>query len=140
MTKLRFGSKKDKLRLSEKDVDKQISSYMAARGWRRIRHNVGMMFGEKGMCDLQFVYYFAEPYGAALVLWVETKRPGASLACHCRPGHSQPCHTCRQAAWRAKERRAGARCWVVSDFKEFAAVYEEKFAWLLGRDRQGRLF
>lgn len=136
--------------LREKSVEKQISNFMAHRGWRRIRNNVGMMagaggrpvvFGERGMCDLTFVRYFPDPYGAALVLWVETKAPGASQTCRCRPGDTKRCRTCNQAAWRAKERERGAVCWVVDNFEAFALLYEEKFMWLtLQGGAQGRLF
>ena len=146
----RFGAKNGKLALSEKDIDKQISSFMAVRGWRRIRNNVGMMagaggnpvvFGERGMCDLKFIRYFTEPYGAALVLWVETKKPGAATTCRCRLGDKKTCRLCNQAAWRAKERERGAVCWVVDNFEAFALLYEEKFMWLtLKGGGQGRLF
>lgn len=148
MVKPRFGRKPAPAVLTEKDIDRQISDFMAHRGWRRIRNNVGMMagaggpvvFGERGMCDLKFVRYFAEPYGAALNLWVETKKPGASTSCRCRPGDGKLCRTCNQAAWRQRERERGGVCWVVDDFREFETLYTQRFGWLPSANGQWRLF
>lgn len=149
MGRPQFGSKNRKIVLSEKDVDKQISDFMAHRGWRRIRNNVGMMqgagghpvvFGERGMCDLTFLRYFAEPYSGALVLWVETKKPGASLSCRCRPGDKNPCRMCNQANWRQRERERGGVCWVVDNFSEFEALYTQRYGWLPAANGQWRLF
>lgn len=157
MSAPRFGAKNGKIALSEKDVDGKISKFMESRGWRRIRNMTGLRkvgarlfrFGERGMCDLKFVWYFAEPYGAALNLWVETKAPDAGQRCTCTAAdkalkiedRKDPCTICGQIKWRAKERERGAICWVVDNFEAFALLYEEKFMWLTTRGGgQGRLF
>lgn len=131
------------LKLTEKDVAKQVQSFLEFRGWRKLRNNVGVRqdsgpsgeprfipFGERGMPDLLFLRYFHQPKGGALVLWVETKRPGARMDCRCRVGDKKLCRHCQQQRWRDTERLRGALVAVADDIYEFDAWYATTFGWL----------
>jgi hypothetical protein len=115
------------IRLKERDVAKQIRDFLEWHGWRTLRWNIGVMtneagavvrFGEKGTPDLMFVYYFLRRKpGAALVLWVETKRQGADLRDS-------------QIEWQFKETKRGALIVTVDNYEEFRDWYLESFEWL----------
>jgi hypothetical protein len=143
-------SRPSAIKLSERDISKQISDYMQVRGWRRFRNSVGMamgfsgtpvQFGEKYMPDLRFVRYFQHPYGAAVHLWVEVKAPTARMQCECKPlqNGNRMCRQCGQKQWRDKERYINAIVWVVDSIEEFMDLYDEKFDYLHHGDFTGQV-
>ena len=52
MTPVLKLDKTGKLRLSEADVTKQVCDFMAAEGWRHIRHNVGGAYSSQAVTAL----------------------------------------------------------------------------------------
>ena len=116
------------MRLSERDVARQVRDFLEYRGWRCFRWNVGLAtnqqgtvtrYGEKGMADLMFLYYDydVEHAGSALCLWIETKREGADL----RP---------EQVTWQLKESKLGALIVTVDQYEKFLTWYRTQFGWL----------
>jgi len=112
--------------LKERDVSQQVCDFLKFHGWRRIRNQVQcstnlvtgkvVASGEKGMADLLFIMYLANP-PHALVLWIETKRKGAKPSEH-------------QKAWQDKERLKGALVINVDHFEAFAGWYQAQLGWL----------
>jgi hypothetical protein len=95
-----------------------------ARGKKRVIRS-----GEKGMPDLQAIYYF--PHAVSCTLWVETKQHGKPL----RPD---------QVIWHDRERSAGAEVWKVDDLAIFMREYQTRFGWIhkgsTGRGQRELLF
>jgi hypothetical protein len=117
-------------KLLERDIQRQIRDFLTWRCWRIIRHQVAVATsgastfstGEKGMADLQAIYYFTgTAMGHTLTLWIETKRLGKPL----RP---------EQIAWREKEEARGAVVWKADSLDYFMEAYERDFGWLHTRD------
>lgn len=112
-------------KLLERDVARQVKDFLRWRQWRIVRHQVAVAsggastfsVGEKGMADLQAVYYFRGGHGLTLTLWIETKRPGKPLKPH-------------QIEWKAKEEARGACVWKVDNIDAFERAYNAKFGWL----------
>lgn len=74
--------------------------------------------GEKGIPDYLFAYYFQlRKPGAALLMWIETKREGEEL----RP---------EQIKWQLEETARGALIQTVDKFEPFREWYEQQFSWL----------
>lgn len=117
----------------EAHVTKQVSDYLEAKGWRKIRmqrivakgQGGFRATGEAGMADMLFLRY---RHGTKRILWIEFKSPSDKRKCVCdnriSVGLSIPCPICRQAQWRVREIERGAAVWVVSDFDYFVAEYE----------------
>ena len=128
---------KNAFKLRERDVTKQVSDFLAWRGWRLIRLNVGKVehrkgewtaYGENGMPDFLALYYFSDSRPAAsLALWVEMKQQGASLKPH-------------QAEWHRNEIIRGAAVIVADEFEAFERFYWENFGWVHSAQGQQHLF
>lgn len=112
--------------LAEREVSRQVSDFLEWNGWRRIRNQSGVAtnaggstfrFGEKGIPDLLFLRYVPERPGAALVLWVETKRAKGKLS----PD---------QVKWQDEERLRGALIVNVYDFQTFSEWYQSTLGWI----------
>lgn len=107
----------------EKYLQSQVRDYLEARQWRTFRHTPivatmrGQTFstGEKGMPDLEAIFYFRG--GLSLLLWLEFKQAGKPLRPH-------------QAEWHFKEQNRGAEVWKVDDFDRFEHDYRRCFGWL----------
>ena len=127
------------LKLTERDVARQVRDFLEAHGWRAIRMQVasvarptggGFHVGEVGMPDYLFLRYEGDipatakhdysefepnPLQAACQhLWVETKAPGKKRKPH-------------QQTWARDERLRGAVVVEVNDFDQFLAWYREEF-------------
>jgi hypothetical protein len=83
-----YTGKPSPQKLLEREIQKQVKDFLRWRGWRIVRHQVTVAstgastfsVGEKGMADLQAIYYIAgNRPGLTLTLWVETKRLGKKL-------------------------------------------------------------
>lgn len=118
-------------KLLEREIQKQIKDFLRWRGWRIVRHQVTVAstgastfsVGEKGMCDLQAIYYFTDQLpGLTLTLWVETKRLRKKLQPH-------------QEEWKQHEEARGAIVWKADHIGEFMEKYEQMFGWLHTDDR-----
>ena len=120
--------KSDEWPLKENDVKLQVRQWFEWHGWRSLRWNVGLafdssggkvMFGERGMPDLMFIYYLSQVNlpGASLTVWVEVKRPGGTR----RPA---------QIEWHQKEMSRGACVVTVDNFELLRDWYSERFEWL----------
>lgn len=122
---------------------KPLLKFMAARGWRAIRHESGFVpgagsYGEKGMPDYQFIRYLKN--GVACVLWIEAKPPGFRPRCNCKPAERNPetgrmrkaheCRSCGQKRWAETERRRGAVVLTVEDVEVFKEWYSKAYSWL----------
>lgn len=94
------------MKLSESDIERQITDLLALDGWRAIKTDPcsdrarGKGFGEKGMCDVLYVRYHPDALTlgdrqACDVMWIEHKKPGGKVSPH-------------QAAWHQAERARGA--------------------------------
>lgn len=121
-------------KILERDVAKQVKDFLEQhRGWRAVRSQFAFVpgafqTGQPGMPDWLFLRYGDN--GTAHVLWIEVKGPNDKRRCQCRPGDRKVCKVCRQAAWAERERKLGARVWVVSDFDQFAVDYEREYGHL----------
>ena len=132
-------SGKSTLKELEREIQDRVKDYLRWRQWRIVRHQVAVAsagaghafsIGEKGMADLQAIYYFPRG-GLSITLWIETKRPGKELKDH-------------QVEWALKERARGALVLKVDDTDVFFRWYEQQFGWLhsgsLGRGQRELLF
>lgn len=118
-------------KLLEREIQKQVKDFLRWRGWRIVRHQVTVAttgastfsVGEKGMADLQAIYYFTDNKpGLTLTLWVETKRLGKKL----RPD---------QEIWKRTEEMRGGLVWKADHIGDFMEQYERTFGWLHTDDR-----
>lgn len=108
---------------------------MEVKGWRAIRMQRTVVPGqfstcEPGTADFLFLYYSGK---AALVLWVELKKPKARMICRClqNRGTRKRCTMCDQINWRSKERARGATVWAgVDNVQIFIEQYEQSYGWL----------
>ena len=116
-----------KPRLTEAQIERQCSDFLALDGWRGLKtdpcsdrtHAKG--FGELGMADHLYIRY-GDIRGSgtrimslgAEVVWIEWKRPG------CSP-------TPRQVAWHVAERKRGALTMIAG--VDFPASFEGFLAW-----------
>lgn len=115
--------------LLEREVTAQIRDFLKAKGWRPIRMQRTVMpgqfqTGEPGIPDFLFIRYMG--YGKGTLLWIELKRPGGKLRE-------------QQVEWIAKERQRGGTVWIVDSFDPFAALYQERFAWLHSGQVKGQV-
>lgn len=127
------------LKLTERDVARQVRDFLEAHGWRAIRMQVasvarptggGFHVGQVGMPDYLFLRYEGdipesakhdysefEPnplHAACQHLWVETKAPGKK-------------RTAAQEIWAVNEQLRGAVGVVVDDFDKFQTWYWQEF-------------
>lgn len=102
---------------TEAQVVSDLIKFLEKRGWRTVRHESGFVpgagsFGEKGICDYQFIRYSDSDRlpGAALVMWIETKAPNARQYCRCEEAYrdergkhhrKKVCRSCGQKRWQA---------------------------------------
>ena len=114
------------LKLTERDITRQVCDFMWAHGWRGIRMQSGLMgrpsggafrVGEPGMPDWLFVRYVHPEHATgwvaaqcAEVLWVEVKAPGKWLSS-------------AQVAWHERERMRGGIVAVVDDIDVYRDWY-----------------
>lgn len=120
-------------KILERDIAKQVKDFLEWRGWRLVRTQFAFVpgsfqTGEVGMPDSIALLY--RPDGTAHVLWLEIKGPNDKRRCQCRAGDKRTCKVCRQHAWADRERKRGARVWVVSDLGEFSAEYQRIYGHL----------
>ena len=110
--------RKNPPQLSEKSVQKQVTSYLEALGWFIIRQNVGLAvfgdrrvkFGVTGATDLLAVHPVLHP-----AFFIETKRPKAK---------TDPERLVSQEAYRADRQRNGFHACVADDLEAFKAAYK----------------
>lgn len=111
--------KSGKLLLSEADVVRQCIDWLEIHGWRCIRTGYGAIhrngkavehYGEEGMPDYLAIFY-TDHGAAALVVWIEFKRPGGTGA---RKGTLSKL----QRVWRDVERQRGAIVWVIDSLEQ----------------------
>lgn len=118
---------KNKLKVSEADVQQAVVLMLELDGWRFFRTELtvqrdrGRVVGERGMPDALFIRYDPRFIGSpgirrsvlptdADVLWIETKAPGKPLAKH-------------QREWAEAERKRGAMVLKVDSIDDFKAWY-----------------
>lgn len=117
------------LKLTERDVTRQIRDFLEWRQWRALRQQRTVIpgafqTGEPGIPDFLFLRYL--PDGMALALWVEMKAPGRKTAE-------------RQQQWRAREEKRGAVVVTVDDLGAFQSWYDEQYGWLHGPEGIGQM-
>lgn len=127
----------------EKKVAADITDFMKKKGWRKFRHQSAMvsrlvaggadqMFrvGEKGMADLQFIYYLSqEKYkGLNATVWIETKRSKGGVLSE------------DQVQWQETERSRGGLVVNASNVQEYAQWYAENLSWVHNLKGQAELF
>ena len=118
------------LKLSEADIEKQITSFLALDGWRALKTNPcsdkarGKGFGEVGMADVLYIRYGSRirafPWSslsvedaADQVMWIEHKSGDKKATQH-------------QREWHAAERWRGALVVVANeDFKADLESFQE---------------
>lgn len=129
----------DPRNLTEAQVSQQVDDFMAANGWRRIRHSAGtaqrvkdgitvghMAIGEPGIPDRQYIYYL-DATGRTLTLWVELKRAKGGKV------------RASQEEWLLKESARGAVIYAGErggrrfDIEHFIAWYGETLAQIARR-------
>lgn len=107
---------KAEAQILEKITDRQVVDFMEARGWRTFRQMSGMAtnqagasfrFGEQGIPDRMFLRYLPR-CGYSATVWVEMKRVGVKLSCHCHRLAKGLCTACGQREWKQNEIRRGA--------------------------------
>lgn len=133
------------MKLSERDIERTISDYLALDGWRALktdpvsRREWGKGFGERGMADVLMIRYEAfrwidlkiappligyfEQHAGAQVLWIEHKRRGKKAAQH-------------QLDWHAAERARGALTLIAGE--DFEASIEGFERWYIASGLQRR--
>ena len=128
------------MKLTERDVTRQVRDFLEAHGWRAVRMQVariatvsgGFEVGELGMPDYLFLRYEADIPDLALeshvdfqpdslpavcqALWVEVKALGKRLS----PA---------QVAWHQAERWRGATIVVADDLDEFQRWYKSEIGY-----------
>lgn len=118
--------KSGKLLLSESDVQRQCIDWLEIHGWRCIRTGYGAVhrngkavehYGEEGMPDFLAIFY-TDMGAAALVVWIEFKRPGGR---GCRKGTL----SALQRVWRDVERQRGAMVWVIDSLEQLKSEMEK---------------
>lgn len=111
--------KAGKLLLSEVDVQRQCIDWLEIHGWRCIRTGYGSIhrdgkavehYGEEGMPDYLAIFY-ADHGAAALVVWIEFKRPGGR-------GSRKGTLSTLQRVWRDVERERGAVVLVIDSLEQ----------------------
>jgi hypothetical protein len=118
----RFRLAPPKLRLTEKDVTKQVCDYLRVRGWSVHRCHVGVYqpisggapvrMGEKGMTDL---FAVRPKHGAvAEFFWLELKAPGN------RPSPDQ-------SLWMERQHAAGFEAVCFDSLEKCADWVETRF-------------
>jgi hypothetical protein len=114
------------LKLTERDVARQVRDFLGPHGWRCLRMNSALVgrpqggafrVGEVGMPDYLFLRYFAHPMEPGKFdlrqLWIEVKAPGGRL----RPA---------QVEWAKNEAAQGATVLMVDDIDKFRSWYAEE--------------
>lgn len=112
-------------KLSEADIERTCSDYLALDGWRMLKTNPcsdrsrAKGFGEKGMADCLYIRYLGRNAGLppgsphrvhAELLWIEWKRPDGVLSDH-------------QMDWQVAEQRRGALVVTLSSIELFLEWY-----------------
>ena len=132
ITKYAQPHKPNGVGLAECNIAKQVTDFLEAHGWRIIRHNVALVtvesgrrfrVGEKGMADLQAVYYPGHCLG--LMFWIETKRE--------KNGKLNP----QQLKWQTEERLRGALVLNVGHATNAQAISVEGFMGWYGANAGG---
>ena len=120
--------KQGKLKVSEADIERTCTEWLALDGWRCLKTNPcsdrarGKGFGELGMADCLYIRYVRDSWNPSFraeaplcgVMWIEWKRRGSKAKAH-------------QTAWHVAERARGALVLVAG--KDFPASIEDFQAW-----------
>jgi len=115
--------KAGKLKLSERDVVRQVEDFLHHHGWRIFATGYGELVrddrvvatvGEEGMPDRLAVRYGSSP--RCELIWMEFKRPKSK-------GDSGGKLRKSQVTWMAMERSRGALCLVSDSIENFMAWY-----------------